>query len=308
MVILLFSTIFIIFFILNASAAIPETAEALRVFLFVVLPSIFPLCVLSDWLVRTGSFTYPGKICTPIIRPIFRLSGICVLPILIGLVGSYPSSAKTTATLYKSGQITLDEAIVLTTFTNNAGPMFVITVIGMKFLASPLLGFVIWSCQILAGFIVGIIFSRIIIKRLLPRKTLGTISLPFRNSIRLLSTSIADAAHTMVTIGGTIIFFTALCTSFEWINIPFVKATTSVLKMLLEMTSGCQSIATLSQSIIYKSCLYAGVISWGGISVHLQIMYILSNDGLPCKPYILGKILHTLLSIFLTYLTIYFII
>lgn len=311
MIILLLSTVFIIFFMLNTPSAIPETAESLRSFLFVVLPSIFPLCVLSDWLVKTGAFNYPGKLFAPIMKPLFRLSGICTLPVIIGLVGSYPSSAKTTATLYHSKQITLNEAIVLTTFTNHAGPTFIISVIGIGFLSSPLLGFVIWICQIFSGLILGIIFSRILIRKRGVEKPMHIASYPFTKSIRLLSSSIADAAHTMVTVGGTILFFTALSASLEYINIPFIHTFTGISRMFLEMTSGCQAVNIFTYNglsntflMIFRCCLYAGVVSWGGVSVHLQIIHILSQCGIPCKYYLISKTFHTILAMLLTFIVI----
>ena len=315
MAILFFSTIFMICFIMNGSAAIPETAEALRSFLFVVLPSIFPLCALSDWMVKTDAFARPGQYCTPMMQPLFRLSGICILPFLVGLVGSYPSSAKTTATLYENKQISLDEAIVLTTCTNHAGPMFVISVIGLGFLGSPLLGFIIWFCQILAGLVTGVIFSRLIIKKRksLPKTLIAPVH-SVKTSLQLLSTSIAEAAYTMVPVGGTILFFTALCASMEFIQVPWMHTLSGIARMLLEMTAGSQIIHTLtgpslpnSLLTLFQCMLYAGVVSWGGVSVHLQIVYILSRHGIPCKHYLLSKMLQTVLAMALTGLIVFII-
>lgn len=311
MVILILSTLYITLFILNAASVIPETAEALRSFLFVVLPSIFPLCVLSDWLVQTGSFSYLGRFSAPLMRPFFKLSGNCVLPVIIGLLSSYPSSAKTTGALYTRGEITLNEAIILSTFTNNAGPLFVIGVIGTTLLNSSFLGFIIWFGQIASGFLVGLIFSRLLNKkRMRPSYTFSTSNYvsTTKNALQKLPLSIAESAHTMVTVAGTIIFFAALCASLEGIQVPFLQPWVKYTRAIIEMTSGCQMVSALSLKHMpfavrtaFQCCLYAGIVSWGGLSVHLQILYIYNSFKMPFKNYIVSKCIHTILSMGLTF-------
>lgn len=311
MVILLLSTLYITLFILNAASVIPETAEALRVFLFIVLPSIFPLCVLSDWLVKTGSFYYLGKVGAPLMRPFFKLSGNCVLPVIIGLLGSYPSSAKTTGSLYQNGEITLNEAIILSTFTNNAGPLYVIGVIGTNLLNSSFLGFIIWFGQITAGFLVGFILSRILnnkSRRFIDRPNANQNVISTKDALQKLPLSIAESAQTMITVAGTIIFFAALCASLECIQVQFLQSWVKWARAIIEMTTGCQMVSGLSLNQIpvtfqtaFQCCLYAGIVSWGGISVHLQILYIFNSYKIPFKKYIIGKCIHTILSMGITF-------
>lgn len=316
MLVLILSVLFIIFFILNATSAIPETAEAFKLFLFVVLPSIFPLCVISDWLVRTDAFYKPGQKLSPLMNPLFGISGVGALAVLTGWIGSYPTGAKTTAALYKSGQLTYRDAVTLTAFTNNAGPLFVIGVVGTTMLSSSLLGVILWFCHVSAAFLTGLLLRG---KNTPPTKTPSSAEIStnmtatelyptHKKPFQLLSHSIADAARTMVPVGGTVIFFAAVCASIQNSNSSILQTFSGILRMLLEMTSGCQAISSFvfsnisnAYSLLLKACLFAAVISWGGISVHLQVIYILSENGLPCGKYLLGKAIHTLLSVLLTF-------
>lgn len=310
MLVWIFSFLFIIGFVLCAPSAIPETAEALKTFLFVVLPSVFPLCVLSDWLVRTGAFRIPGKILSPMMKPLFGVSGMGALSVITGLIGSYPTSAKTTAQLYKNGEISYEDALRLTAFTNNAGPLFIIGVLGTNMLHSTALGVLLWFFHITASFLTGIIIGKCGKNPVgIPKK----ISQPLdrtkknKNALLQLSASIASAMETMIPVCGTVLFFASLCAVMEGENCAFIKPFSKFLQMALEMTTGCQTAAGISlhsfswkTTLTIRCCLFSGIVSWGGCSVHMQILYILSQNGLSCKRYLIGKILHTVISVLLT--------
>ena len=62
-------------------------------------------------------------------------------------------------------------------------------------------------------------------------------------------------------------------------------------------------IKKISINIIFTAFL----LGFGGISVMLQVLSIISKTDLSCKPYILGKILHGTIAAFYTYLFVTFI-
>lgn len=279
-------------------------------FLFVVLPSVFPLCVLSDWLVRTGGFRKLSRFIGLWMKPLFGVSGMGALSLITSWIGSYPTAAKTTAQLYKNGEISYEDALKLSAFTNNAGPLFIIGVIGTNMLHSTFFGIFLWIIHILASFLTGILMKNCY-------KTHQYTSLCTRensketgekaNSLLQLSTSIASAMETMVPVCGTVLFFASLCAIIESQNFSFIQPLNYIFELLLEMTTGCQTVSSFSffnlsskAILMTRCCLYAGVVSWGGCSVHMQIMYIFSQSGLSCTRYMIGKMIHTLFSVLLT--------
>lgn len=302
MLIWIFSFLFITAFVWCAPSAIPETAEALKTFLFVVLPSVFPLCVLSDWLVRTGAFRIPGRFIGPWIKPIFGVSKMGVLSLMISFIGSYPAAAKTTAQLYKNGEITYEDALKLTAFTNNAGPLFIIGVLGTNLLKDTGLGVLMWICHIIASILTGFILGKCFQKKehFFSQKPRLTAPTQNTNSMLQLSASIASAIETMIPVCGTVLFFASISAIMENPTFSSLQPVSSILGMLLEMTTGCQIAAKYTLTIVPRCCIFAGLAAWGGCSVHMQIIYILSQNGLSCSRYLLGKLLHTILSILLT--------
>ena len=309
MLVWIFSFIFVIGFVLCASSAIPETAEALKTFLFIVLPSVFPLCVLSDWIVRTGAFRLTGRLFAPLMKPLFGVSGTGALSIMTGLIGSYPTAAKTTAQLYKNGEITYEEALKLSAFTNNAGPLFIIGVLGTNMLRSTTLGVILWCIHVTASLLTGILMGKFYRNRhtSLNRKPIPLVEVKKQNPFLLLSSSIASAMETMIPVCGTVLFFASLCAMIEAIQMKELQSVGNLLSMFLEMTTGCQTVDKLSltslseaSALLTRCCLFSGVVSWGGCSVHMQTIYIFSQNGLPCSRYLIGKIFHTIIAVGLT--------
>ena len=81
---------------------------------------------------------------------------------------------------------------------------------------------------------------------------------------------------TLIMISGTITLFlilsTLICTIF---NLNDYLST--LIKGILEMTMGINSIANLNIKDIYKVVLSSSFISFGGLSIHLQIYSCLNN-------------------------------
>ena len=78
-----------------------------------------------------------------------------------------------------------------------------------------------------------------------------------------------------------------------------------ILSGFIEITNGISSISNivcknLSVNIIFTAFL----LGFGGISVLLQVLSIISKTDLSIKPYIIGKILHGIIASFYTYIFI----
>ena len=68
------------------------------------------------------------------------------------------------------------------------------------------------------------------------------------------------------------------------------------------MTSGLKLISEFNFDIITKACLSTFFISFGGFSIHLQVMSILSEYRINYFIYLISRILHATISSLLVYL------
>ncbi len=314
----LFCIAFILLFAIYAQACLPAAAFAVQQFLYTVLPSIFPFYVASAVLMRTDFCKKLGKVCEPIMGPLFGISGKGAFALIIGLVSGYPAGAKVTADLYQANEISRQDAVRLAAFTNNTGPLFLIGAVGAGMLNSARLGVLIWICHIAAALLTGMIMRYPRAPRTAPaaeQKTLPGKRQRQKQSLsqvgRLLAEAITASIHTMLPIAGAIIFFAAFTAVLKQSGcIPLVSSllapvcpeglSQGILSGFLEITGGIQSISAVPISLTEKCAWIAFISGWAGISVHIQVIGILSAARVSCRRYILGKAVQALIAALLT--------
>ena len=99
--------------LLTAAAALllhPERASAavvqgLRLCGSVILPSLFPFFVLSALLTSGSASALFASLLSPLMRPLFSLSGAGASALALGLCGGYPVGARTAAALVENGSL-----------------------------------------------------------------------------------------------------------------------------------------------------------------------------------------------------------
>ena len=68
------------------------------------------------------------------------------------------------------------------------------------------------------------------------------------------------------------------------------------------MTLGLKYIANLNISMMHKVILFSAILSFGGLSVHMQVMAQIIEDKISCKYYLIGRIFQVLFSIILSFI------
>ena len=132
---------------------------ALTMWVHVLIPSLFPYLVLSQYITSSGiisNIPVLGKV----IAKILSLSPAGVSVYLCSLMCGYPAGALCTAELWKQKSIGTSEAKRLITFTNNASPVFLICAIGEGMLKSLKDGLAIYIIQTASALIWGIMAAR----------------------------------------------------------------------------------------------------------------------------------------------------
>ena len=76
----------------------------------------------------------------------------------------------------------------------------------------------------------------------------------------------------------------------------------SLLTGAIEMTSGVWSLREAAGAMGDKLCMAAFILGWAGLSVHCQVLSFLGDSGLSPKTYLLGKLLHGVISAGLIFL------
>jgi hypothetical protein len=72
---------------------------------------------------------------------------------------------------------------------------------------------------------------------------------------------------------------------------------------IIEFTNGLSMISSVHlKNLSINVCVSAFILGFGGISVLLQTLSIISKSKLSIKPYILGKVLQGIIASFLTFM------
>jgi len=127
----IFISILVLFCIIAPSNMISATKSALTLWATIIIPSLFPFMILADLIQKTALPFLFQKMFSPIMKLIFKLPGISILAVFLGMTGGYPIGAKVTVDLLSKNEITKNDANHLIMFVNNTGPLFMLGAVGI---------------------------------------------------------------------------------------------------------------------------------------------------------------------------------
>lgn len=312
--------LFILFLIIFSSTNISAVKEGLQVWVNAVIPSLFPFFIATEMLNFTNIAHALGKVFNKIMIPLFNVPGKGAYALIMGIISGYPVGAKIVLDIYQNGKCSKDEAERMLVFTNNSGPLFIIGTVGIISFRNKEIGILLLITHILASLSVGILLG--ICSRINKNNRLNikwnkiNTNMPhniYNNSITdlgtILSISIKKAISNILQIGGFIVLFSVILSMLNRLNIFDYVGTFSeyffipkyytkiVLSGLIELTNGvtlcsCFQVKYLSLNIV----LCAFLLGFGGISILLQVISIISESNLSSKTYVYGKLLHGLFA------------
>ena len=273
----------LLWFLADAGGVRAAVSQALALCAGTVIPSLFPFLVVTTLLVSLGF----GQLLSPLLEglmvPLFRVPGCGASALVLGLIGGYPIGAKTAADLYRTNQLSRNEAERLLTFCNNSNPVFLISVLGSGVFGSVRTGVWLWLIHLAAALLTGLCFrgGRTPDRRQIvsTRASFHAVSLPaaFVEAVRSSLTGILNVC-------AFVLFFYVLASPLWEVCPPLVG--------ILELFSVVPLLENSSANFV----LAAGLAGWGGVSVLCQTAAVLEGSGLSIRPAALGKVLHGLFS------------
>ncbi len=289
------SFIIIILFLLMPSYVSFAAKEALSVCIESVIPSLFPFmaaakCAVISKDIKEDNFIFH------FLAKLFNIPLCGVYALIFGMICGYPVGAKTAFDLYREKRIDKKDAIRLASFTNNAGPGFVISVIGSAFLKSSFYGIIIYISHISASLITGLILRGKRKSYSLPAKEEKKV--PLSESIPM---AIYDSAVSSVNITAVIMFFACFSSVLFRIFPPSAVSGIKggILSGIFEITSGIRIISGSDIPIPLKLSVITFLTGFSGLSVIFQTKSFAKGLNIKTTPCILCKVLSSLLSVFI---------
>ena len=286
-----FAALSALIFCLMALLFLPDVGaqaarDALALCAQTVIPSLFPFFVLSSLLVSCGAADTLSHLLSPLMRPLFGLSGTGAAALGLGLCGGYPVGARTAAALAESGALSREEGERLLAFCNNAGPGFLLGICGGAVFSSPRAGAALYLIHTASA-----LFTGMLLTRRLP--SLRAEPLQAAKQHR----DVSLAASFPAAVQGALAGILNVC-AFVVVFQVFTRLLLCALSAsFFELTSGVMALPNTRAGFL--AC--AALLAWGGLSVHCQTLGVLSASPLRGKLYLRGKAVQTLISLILAF-------
>lgn len=271
--------IFLILYLFHSNYIIQNSLDYSILFLTKLFPASFLFFVFSSLLIDYGIIET--------IEKIIGKSSSLLYVLLISMISGFPSGAIYTKELYEKEYINLKEANSYLLFSHFPNPLFIMGSVNM----------IIGNYIICLKIFISILLSNLIILTF-SKKYHSNYKKRFQlpdNFSQSLSQAITKSFSNLITIYGTSLFF-YLISSIIIKLFPLHPFLYILLNGLFDLTKGVFSTSILDQTI-YQAYFILFFISFGGISIHMQVKGILANSSLSYTYFLKGRIIGTIFSI-----------
>ena len=283
---------------------------SLSIFKNNIFPSLFPFFVLSDLLVNYGFVEFTGTLFKNIMNKFFKIKSSCAFIFIMSIISGNPANAKYTKSLYQDGKIDKYEATKILCFTCFSNPLFILATVSILFLNNKEVGLLILLCHYLGNIIIGICMrnyhpSKKEKEKVSLKKAINSMHNKRINNKQsfgnIITNSLINSINTLLLILGVITTCLVITTIIDN-NLNLNSTIQSVLNGFVEMTQGLKYISMQAIPLKLKCILTVTILSFGGVSVHMQIMSILSETEIKYLPFLCARICHSIISSLLMFL------
>ncbi len=296
------------------------TISGLKLFIFSVLPGLFPFMLLTKLLTELGTINRFCNRLNGVSRKIFGTPGISLYAFLMSIISGYPIGAKIISDLYLKGQISENDAKKMSVFCTTSGPIFVIGTVGTIMFDSYIYGVIIYVSHILSSFLLGVIFN--IFSKNKANFNNFEAKLQFSKNNNLVATCINETINSLFVVGAYITIFFLLSELLSSLKIipamvnllsiilSKLKINTSLSKGIvygiLEVTRGVKELSIFGESA--SIIIASGLISFSGLSIIFQSMAFLKKAKIKTHSFIFSKLVHSIFSMIICFILTLFLL
>ncbi len=271
--------ILLLLYLLNASLIIKSIIEYTKLFFTKLFPANFIFFTISTLLIDYGLIELIATYTN------FNTAEFYVF--FMSIISGFPSGSKYTKELLEKKLLSKESANSLIMASHFPNPLFVL---GTVFL-------VLHNKEICIKIYLAILLSNLIIF-ILTKKKNKKITFTYKEPVNFasaLSSAINKTLKVIVLIYGSSIFFYLVAVI---ISKYFILSTYSyiLLNGLFDLTKGV-AVLSLSNNLLKKALLAIFFISFGGISIHMQVKSIIAGSKIKYKNFLKGRIIATVLAL-----------
>lgn len=228
----------------------------------------------------------------------FNISDNLVTIFILSMISGFPSNARNARMLYDKGKITEEEANHILIFSHFSNPLFILTTISLYFFNNNNVGIILILSHFFSNFLLGIIIRN---KNKNNNKEINSISISTNNFGNTFINAIKRSINTILNIGGIVTIFLVLSTIITT-RFKFNIYNSMLIKCLFEITIGIDALSHINLNIIHKLVITSMALSFGGLSVHMQVLAEIINTKIKYRYFLIGRFYQMILSGIITYI------
>lgn len=291
-------SLILIILIFNLDIVMISVKDSAILFFNKVFISLFPFMILSDILFYYDYHiflknTFIGKFFSKI----FNINSNSTIVFILSMLTGLPNNAVYINNLLDNGEINIEDANNLLTFSYFPSISFVIGNIGILIFNNIKIGLILYFSCLFNNLLIGLYFRKKNRNNIVTNKSNNN-KIDFFD---MLKKSIIKAINNLYLILSIIIIFTIiinLISKYLIIN----KLCISILSGILEITSGINTIGVLNIDFKYKLSLIIFILNFSSISIIIQSKSILSKYKINIKKILIIKLIFSLIISFTLFL------
>ena len=305
-------TLVIILFVINIDSSIAASIEGCKLCFKAIIPTVFSFSLICNLLISYDCISIYSKFLGPLICKPLKLSPNCSFPIVASMLSGYPLGAKYSSDIYELNYIDKKEYFRLVNVASNVGPIFLLGAVGTALLGNVKYGYFLLISNYLSIFFMAILtIKKSSYNKNYKKKEIKSPDINFGIAI---DSAIKNAVNTTLSVCGYVIAFSVIISIIKnqtlitntfsnienYFNIP-KNALYGTFLGSIEITNGCNIIATSNLSIHLKLAIISFFASFSGLSAIAQTSSFMSKNNVNMIRYIFLKFIQGIFSFVLSF-------
>ena len=272
--------------------------EAIHLWFYKVVPALLPFFLFSNFLMNYGFIEITSEFAKPIMS-FFKLNENAAFILMMSMLTGSPGNAFYIKEALKKGKLNEKEATKILMISQFASPLFILGTVRIL-LNDFKLSILILIITYITNFILAFLFQNFYASNESSSFSFFTLKKNFyqketQSFGKTLSSSIKKTFDTLITILGSICFF-YMITAIIQHNHLLPTSIMPYFSGILEMTQGINQVSLLNCSNHIKVFWITVFLSFGGFSIHSQILSLICDTKIKYFPYLVARILHAMIA------------
>ena len=284
--------------IISSDLIMVTIKDAIHLWFYKVVPALLPFFLFSNFLINYGFVEITSEFAKPVMK-FFKLNENAAFILMMSMLTGSPGNAFYIKEALEKEKLNEKEATKILMISQFASPLFILGTVRVL-LNDFHLSILILITTYITNFILAFLLRNLYVSKNASSFSMYHLKKCFyqgevQSFGKILSYSIRKTFDTLLTILGSICFFYIITIVIQSNHI-LPRNVIPYFSGILEMTQGINQVSVLDCSNHIKAFWITAFLSFGGFSIHSQILSLICDTKIKYFPYLLARILHAMIA------------